>query len=102
MTSEDVVNYANIIKNYNYCQIRRSGGYGKYVIMSSSAPLCMKITHNRNPSPHMVVDFKDPDNVSKKELQEKLEICFTNQLGNINFGAVEFFLHRFTQRAKKI
>jgi hypothetical protein len=63
------------------------------IIFESGANLWMKITHNRNPSPHAVVGFRNHDNVSKKELQEKLEICFTNQLGNINFGSVEFFLH---------
>jgi hypothetical protein len=105
-TWQKTINYANVIKNYDNCRIRRSGGHGTYIVSSdvsyeSKPTLWIKIRHNGSPSPYERAYFPNSDFVSKIELESALTKCFTNSLSGINHKAVSFFIHRFTQRAKK-
>jgi hypothetical protein len=96
------LNYANVIKNYNNCWIRRSGGHGRYFITSSFAYgiIYMTIKHNGRTLPKSIY-FENSNYVSEEELIQRLKTCFTNGDRIINYEAVWFFVHRFTQRMNK-
>ena len=97
---EKSINYANVIKNYSNCWIRRSGGHGSYFITSSVAcGIYMTIKHNGT-LPKSIY-FKNSNYVSQEELIERLKVHFTNIYGIINYEAVWFFVHRFSKRMNK-
>jgi hypothetical protein len=95
-----VINYANVIKNYDNGIIRRNGGHGCYFIRSSVARgIYMMIKHNGT-LPKWI-HFENSNYVSQAELIERLKVHFTNIDGRINYEAVWFFVRRFTQRMNK-